>query len=258
MKGTYRENTDYPMDDNPSWKLLEDNYNKYYLNYDGNKTPDIPQNIHFIWLGGQFPQKYKRMQETWSVLHPTWQIKVWDDNDAENFGMINKKTYDAIQNPGAKSDIFRYEILHRHGGLYIDTDFMCLKPFDLLLYLDFFAGGGWNAFPVLFNGLMACKPNDGFIKTVIDEITRKQIKPHYGLDQILDLVGPLFITDIYLKYIKTTTDKTVLFPNRFFYPMPATIRTEVREDNRKNRERIYSYAKHNSYCIHLWHTSWQN
>ena len=31
-----------------------------------------------------------------------------------------------------RSDIVRYEILHAFGGLYIDTDFECLKSFDIL------------------------------------------------------------------------------------------------------------------------------
>ena len=257
MKGTYKENTDCPMDDNSSWRLFDDNYNKYYLNYNGDRTPEIPRNIHLVWLGSQFPQKYGRLKDTWLKRHPAWNIKVWNDNDAENFGMINKKSYDAVKNLGAKSDIFRYEILHRHGGLYVDTDFECLKSFDDLLYLDFFAGGGWNAFPCLYNGLMACKPGDGFIGNIINAITQKQVGIHYRLDEILDFVGVPFITDIYIKYLKTTEDKTIIFPNSFFYPMPAIIREEVRDDNETNRKRIYSYIKPNSYCVHLWYTSWQ-
>ena len=31
---------------------------------------------------------------------------------------------------GEKSDIFRYEILYRFGGVYVDTDFECIKPFE--------------------------------------------------------------------------------------------------------------------------------
>lgn len=257
MKDSYKENTDYPMDNNPAWKLLEDNYNRYYLDYDGDKTPKIPQNIHFVWLGGQFPAKYERLKNTWTKWHPTWNIKVWDDNDAENFGMINQKAFDTLQNLGAKSDIFRYEILYRHGGLYVDTDFECLKSFDNLLYLDFFSGGGWNNFPVLFNGLFACKPRDKFIKTVIDAIHEKEINGYYTLDKIGEVSGVNFFTDIYLKYIINSKDKSVVFPNHFFYPMPATIREEVREDNEENRERAYSYIKPNSYCLHWWYTSWQ-
>ena len=73
------------------WDLLEDNYNKYYLEYEGSRASVIPKNIHFIWLGGPFPQKYLRLKETWIKHHPGWNIQVWNDDDAEEFGIVNNK-----------------------------------------------------------------------------------------------------------------------------------------------------------------------
>ena len=36
---SFQENTDNPMDGNPAWRYYIDNYNKYYLEYKGDKTP---------------------------------------------------------------------------------------------------------------------------------------------------------------------------------------------------------------------------
>jgi mannosyltransferase OCH1-like enzyme len=254
---SFRENTDEPMDENLYWKLFEDNYNKYYLEYKGDKTPVIPRNIHFIWLGSPFPEKYERIKETWVRLHPEWNIKVWNDADAESFGLVNKALFDSINNYGAKSDIFRYEILYRYGGIYVDTDYECLQSFDDLLYLDFFAGGGWNAWPVVFNGFLASVPGNKYIGNIIEGILKKQIESQYGFAEILGFTGCDFITPLYFEYAETTKDKTVIFPNHFFYPMPAVIRGEVREDNEESRKKVYSYLKPNSYCVHLWYCSWQ-
>jgi inositol phosphorylceramide mannosyltransferase catalytic subunit len=252
---SFRENTDKPMDDNPAWGLFEDNYNKYYLEYKGDKTPVIPKNIHFIWLGGPIPQKYKRLQDTWRKHHPTWNIKIWNDRDAQEFGMVNKLVFDCTDNLGIKSDIFRYEILYRHGGIYVDTDYECFKPFDDLLYLDFFAGGGWNEWPVVFNGLLACTAGNKYMKLILKTIYERQI-PN-GTVIILEFSGCDFITPLYVKYLATAKEKTVIFPNHFFYPMPADIRLDVREDNEESRKRVYSYIKPNSYCVHLFYCSWQ-
>jgi len=254
---SFRDNTDNPMDDNPAWRLYVENYNRYYLEYKGDKTPVIPKNIHFVWLGGPFPQKYERLKETWEKQHPDWNIKVWGDKDAESFGMVNKKIFDAVSNYGVKSDIFRYEILYRHGGIYTDTDYECLLSFDDFLYLDFFAGTGWNPWPVVFNGLLACTSGNKYMGNIIDAIHQEQINDTLGFDQILNYTGCDFITPIYTKYQETTSDKTVVFPNHFFYPMSATVRGEVREDNEESRKRVYSYLKPNSYCVHLWYCSWQ-
>lgn len=40
------------------------------------------------------------------------------------------ETYDALQNPGLKSDMLRYLLLYIKGGVYADTDTVCLKPID--------------------------------------------------------------------------------------------------------------------------------
>jgi len=254
---SFIENTDTAMDNNPVWGKWIANYNKYYLEYDGDRSPKIPKNIHFVWLGSLFPEKYKRLQETWIKHHPEWNIKVWNDNDAENFGLINKKMYDTIPNYGVKSDIFRYEILYRYGGLYVDTDYECFKSFDDLLYLDFFAGTGWNTWPVVFNGLLACTSDNEYMRIIIDEIHQKQVNNYYRYAEILDLTGCDFITEVYAKYLKKTKDKTVVFPNRFFYPIPAVIRLKIRENNEASRKIINSYIKPNTYCAHLWYCSWQ-
>lgn len=38
----------------------------------------------------------------------------------------NQIAYSSAKNWGMKSDILRYEILQKFGGVYIDTDYECL------------------------------------------------------------------------------------------------------------------------------------
>ena len=250
----YSRNTTY-FYNNQQWDSTKDRYNRFYQNYGGDKSPIIPRNLHMVWLGGELPLKYLRLIESWKKFHPEWNFKIWNDKDAQEFDMTNKIAFNNATNLGVKSDIFRYEILYRHGGLYVDTDFECLKPFDDLLYLDFF-GGGRGSLPHLANGLMACKPGNELMKSAIDAIKEKQSNLNEKLDRVLKVAGVDFITDLYFKYIKTTTDKTILFPDSFFYPMPNSFRYEIRGDTYADRVRIKSYIKPNSYCVHLWYTSW--
>jgi mannosyltransferase OCH1-like enzyme/GT2 family glycosyltransferase len=251
----YGRNTDFFRGNSPQRYLSEERYNRFYLNYKEDKIPVIPRDIHMIWLGGELPPKYTRLIESWKTFHPKWNFKIWNDKDAQNFNMTNKVAFNSAINLGVKSDVFRYEILYRHGGLYVDTDFECLKSFDDLLYLDFW-GGGRGEVPYLANGLMACKPKNELMKMAIDAIKDKQSKMNETLDKILEIAGVDFITDLYFKYIKTSTDKAVLFPDSFFYPMPNSFRYEIRGDTYLDRVRIKSYVKPSSYCVHLWYTSW--
>ena len=58
----------------------------------------------------------------------------WDDEKLSDLNMVNKELLLKFKNYGAKSDIARLEILHQIGGLYLDTDFECLKQIDEKFY----------------------------------------------------------------------------------------------------------------------------
>ena len=107
------------------------------------QTTRIPRVFHQIWIGPKpLPEKYKRWQKTWQSI-PGWTYKLWTDKDVQQFPLINQDAYYREKNLGARADILRLEILYREGGVYIDTDFECLKP-NLFAILaseyDFFAG----------------------------------------------------------------------------------------------------------------------
>jgi mannosyltransferase OCH1-like enzyme len=250
-------NVDHPIDNSAMWKLLEQDYDRYYYNHDGSKDFTIPKKIHHVWLGSKFPDSYKRIRDTWITMHPDWEYKCWTDEDVDNIDMINREAFDTVENLGAKSDILRYEILKIHGGLYIDTDFECIKPFDDLMYLDFIGGSGWTANPNVFNGLIACCPNNMFINDVIARISLKKINKHYNLGDILHVTGADFITKVYYAYRNRTKDRCVVFPKNFFYAFPPELRFGIRGDDEMDRELIYSYITPKTYCLHLWYTSWQ-
>lgn len=95
----------------------------------------IGKTLHFIWFGGPIPPGYQENISRWINLHPDWSFKIWSEPD---FGWLehqdifdNAEQYakgrEAFQ---LRSDIARYEILHKHGGLYVDVDTYPLKPID--------------------------------------------------------------------------------------------------------------------------------
>jgi mannosyltransferase OCH1-like enzyme len=237
------------VNDSQIWDMLEKNYDNHYT-----KT-NIPKIIHQVWLGGAIPDKYKRLRDTWTEKNPDWQYKLWTDEDVYKFGLENIDQFNKINNLGAKSDIFRYEILYHQGGLYIDTDFECLKSFDDLLHLDFFAGTGHVNEPEVFNGLIACKPKHNLIKTLIDDI---KVVSTNNFDEIIALTGPKYFSSKLFEYIENNpAEKIVIFPTTYFYPFPAVHRHEVRIDNLASRIIVNKYITEESYCTHLWYTSWQ-
>lgn len=241
------------INNSPIWSMLEKNFDKYYIE---NKTDiNIPKKIHQIWLGGKIPDKYNRLRETWVEKNPDWEYKLWTDDDIDNFKLENIESFNTIANLGSKSDIFRYEILYREGGLYVDTDFECLTSFNDLTYLDLFSGTGHVNDPEVFNGLIACKKGHKLLRKIIDDI--KVIETN-DFSKIISLTGPKYFSDKIFEWINTNPDdKVVVFPTKFFYPFPAVYRHMVRIDNNSSRKLTQIYNTEESHCTHLWYTSWQ-
>ena len=129
----------------------------------------IPHLIHHIWLGSSLPQQYVQWRQSWIENHPDWTFILWTDNPANyHYGtrayennldsLIAEKTHSLVvdinnlqlqtqqlishaDNYGQRSDILRYELLFRFGGLYVDTDFSCLRSFaPLHSACDFYVG----------------------------------------------------------------------------------------------------------------------
>jgi hypothetical protein len=104
--------------------------------------PLIPKKIHQTWVGPlQIPEEYIEYSKTWQKLHPDWEYKLWRDEDVENWDFPNKDLYNKASTYQEKSNILRYEILNKYGGLYVDVEYKALKKFDDLHYLyNFYAG----------------------------------------------------------------------------------------------------------------------
>ena len=232
---------------NKEWNLVNRQFEKLRKTLISIK-PLIPKIIHQIWLGGELPNKYIPLQQTWLKQHPGWEYKLWTDKEVEEFGLENKILYDATKNFGEKSDIVRYEVLNKFGGLYVDCDFECLQPFDILhYYCDFYAGLGYGTNPIVLCGLFGCTPHHPILKACIKTMKREQ-NAKENFVEILNRTSVFHFTKCFMA---NYTEKSVAFPVTFFYPLPDF----ERDTNAKN---ILKFIKPESFAIHYWHLSWNN
>ncbi len=212
----------------------------------------IPPLIHFIWLGSELPEEASKMVETWKNLNPNWVVKVWTDKDVPSFGLKNQAAYDHAVNFGEKSDIFRYEILYRFGGTYVDTDFECLNSFDSLHQSCEFYTGMNRDKNTLLNGLIGTKPGHPIIKACIDNIEIG--RGDNDKIRIMHQTGPYFFTDMFFSFAPDPELGTIaLLPPTYFYPFPAG----DLENHYRSTEERRQFARPESLAIHYWRRSWQ-
>lgn len=243
------------VETNAEWKLAKELYDNYILNdLVHDLEPRIPKIIHQIWVGpNPLPKSCEHFAETWKKNHPDWEYKLWRDKDIEEFGLTNKHWYDKTPNYGQKSDIARYEILYRLGGVYVDTDFECLYPFDGLHHcLDFYAGiVAWGKFRLL-NALIGSAPNNKILEKCIETMDLDVIHHNDPRINITYTTGPWLLTRCFLDQVQNR-GKCVVFPVNYFYPWPWYTKHTT-----STRKQIEQWMCPESFAIHHWHESWFN
>jgi hypothetical protein len=104
----------------------------------GVAAPSLPQRINFVWVGGNLPRPVLRRMTTWATLNPEFDVLLWNDdslaelaNDDE-IGLLATLCA-AARNPAALSDVARFAILQRFGGIYLDADMEACRPVTALV-----------------------------------------------------------------------------------------------------------------------------
>ncbi len=263
---------------NPRWQKAKQLYDAYWAQEVIIPQLKIPLIIHHIWLGARFPKKNEYLHSTWPKHHPDWQFVFWADNP-ENFcyGRVvdsfqslsraldagespvvvdvraltfqNQAAIEATNNYGERSDIMRYEILYHFGGLYVDTDFECLRPMDEFhYYADFYTGVGYRKVLELYNGLIGTAPKNHIMKLCMQHPKKRQHRNR--ADDILYHSGPQHFTACFFNALPQANGIIVTLPLGYFYPMPWWLRGVT------ERSKIEACVRPETYAIHHFHTEW--
>ena len=235
------------------------------------KEKKIPNIIHFIYgLKQQNEEfelyKYLSIKSAYDVNRPDkiyfyykyepygyWWEKIKPLLTLEKIEPPTKIFNNSISHYAHQTDIIRLEKLILHGGIYLDIDTICLKPFSDLLIYDFVMGKQNNSdnseIYGLCNAVLLSVPNSKFLKRWYDSYQNFRSN---GRDEYWDehsVKKPLELSKEFYNEIK------ILEYNSFFYPLWYDINkilfnVELELDNNIYYKNIVS----NNYCIHLWDT----
>ncbi|MGF7081413.1 glycosyltransferase family 32 protein [Mucilaginibacter sp. UYCu711] len=100
------------------------------------KTKKIPSIIHLVFLNKNepYPQIFQKCIARIKRLHPKWEIRFYNQDDAEkiisNEMPFFKPIYDNYHHTVQKADVLRVILVYLFGGFYLDMDMLCIKPLD--------------------------------------------------------------------------------------------------------------------------------
>lgn len=193
----------------------------------------VPRVFHQIWLGGRMPAQFLTAATTWRDHHPGWQLKLWTEATLRT---RYPELIAACLHPRHAANLYRYELLLEHGGIYIDTDFVCRRSIEPLIEQhDLFAAYQLddpdhpNA---VNNAFFGCTPGHPALQALVERVPLV-FRPADELN-----CGPAFFTSVMREF------GAHLFPRRLFYPFAS--------DELERADQTFSDA----YAVHYWSSKW--
>jgi hypothetical protein len=182
--------------------------------------------------------------DTWPKHHPDWEYRLWTDADLPV--LDNADLFERAPSYAMKADLLRYEILVRHGGIYIDADFECHRPLDRLMERveDLLLV---SEFGTVCNQFMGSVAGDPFLarcvasaRTRMEETTPREWeeRPHL-------ITGPGLVDELFVELDVAVERPESLLPGDYFFEP----RTRV--------PRLLDVARRKRYATHEALASWR-
>lgn len=204
----------------------------------------IPKIIHQIHIGEkELSKKELAWQKTWKTYNPNYEYIFWDDEKIDSLELTNRSYLDN-QSYSIQSDILRYEILYQFGGVYVDTDFECLKNLDAFVddkdIVVCKQKHKRKTGPKVCGAFLASTKSNDIMKKLVDGIP-KRAKTH-GWKRADLKYGPKYLEKFIAEDLRL--DSKYVFPFMWY------------DKKRPNGHEELKLAYPDSYAVHHWGLSW--
>jgi len=219
---------------------------------------NIPKIIHQTYKNYNLPDIYQKCQTELIRLHDDFEYRFYTDNDMENimqkeFPQYYEK-FKELPRMIMKIDLFRYFLMYKYGGVYVDMDYLMFRKFNLLNETIVIPCNrvDKDGNPIcLGNCIFASIPEHPFWKSLIDTLfTIDRTKINYNIDNNIDGnelgTGPMFVYVMWKKYSKYKTD-IYTSERKLFHPI-----------TKNNQQYIQKLKEQGCYGMHICTGLWRN
>lgn len=203
----------------------------------------IEKKIHYVWFGGDKPEKVLKCIESWKNILPKYEIIEWNEKnfDIEKEMKENKFFRECYKRKlwAFVSDYVRVKVLYEYGGIYLDTDMEIIKDITPLLNTKLFLGYE-NDYTMSFGIVGTVAKNDIFKKFI--EFYEEEIW-HSPLHIVTGIFTKI-LTEKYGDISNIAKEEVIVYPREYFYPY--------------NHDEVFTEEciTPNTYAIHWWGKSW--
>jgi len=199
----------------------------------------IPKRIYQTWKTKDLPWGIKKVIKNMMELNPSYSHYLYDDDEMDAFVLENYpgdiyNAYNMLAIGASRADLWRYLILYKYGGIYLDIDAAIIKPLDTLIQHSDSAIITREMYEGLFNQwILIFKKGHPLLKEVINQCV-DNIK-NKSSNNILHLTGSTVITNVINKFLISNTLKT-----KIWNTPDNVLDTEFNDDDFQYKCRFYS------------------
>ena len=209
----------------------------------------IPRIFHYVWLGGELPDRFRANIDTWTEHNPDFKVMAWTDETVDD-------SVPFIANAlrlglwARASNLVRLLALNTHGGVYLDTDVFVRQSFEPLLRFPCFVGFQTEKHDsdLVCNAVIGSEAGHWLVGTTAAEIMLN----FDGTEQPVDSgLGPALLTKVLRAHDLPPYSACGVFcrdvfvaPTHYFYPYGW------------DEEPSAAQVGAETYAVHEWARSW--
>ncbi len=177
----------------------------------------IPGDIYQTWKTKELPPRVQACREMIAIKNPSYTLHLFDDYEMDSWMTANMpadvvSAYNKLNIGAAKADLWRYCILYKQGGVYLDIDSDILVPlYTFISPTDQAVISRENNEGRFLQWLMAFIPGHPILERAIS-IAVKNIEskvstnvavltgPHVFTDAVNEVMLPFYFTYVNLWY----------------------------------------------------------
>ena len=166
----------------------------------------IPKIIHQTWKNNNIPLIWNNAVKSCKKNNTDFKYILWTHKSMDIF--VKKfypyfyNIYSSYKYDIQRCDAFRYLVLYKYGGIYLDLDLECKKSLNKFLKYDIVFVRSTNIKTSFTNSFYMCIPNHPFFKYCIKELPNNiNNYSKYGKHlHVMSSTGPLFLTNMINNY----------------------------------------------------------
>ena len=218
----------------------------------------IPLHIYQTWHSNTLPKYMQDCVNKLKEQNPEFEYHFFNDDDCRNYikDNFNKDVLLAFDKliPGAfKADLWRYCILYKKGGIYLDIKYQCENNFKFIELTDkeYFV----KDIPIynrqgIYNALLICKPGNNVLLNCINKIVENVKNKYYG-NNPLEVTGPLLMSYYFTPLeLNNMVLKHVIENGNYFIKQNDKKILKIYPQYR-SEQKLY---QNNKYYADLWHS----